>query len=250
MELKDRIIIAVDVSEPRAALEIVKELSYQVGGFKFGLEFIHSMRSNLLTSSREFAIEQLDLYREIYRLSGYGEFTDAKLDDIPNTIEGAVRAIARLNGKIINIHAAAGMGAMKAAVKNKGNSETFAVTVLTSHDDTSSLFSFGELPKRKVEAFARAALNAGINGIICSPQELEHLAQFPEFDRLKKGVPGIRPLWAQAGDQKRTMTPAEAIKLGADFLVIGRPILKPPAEIGSRKKALDLVLEEVAEAMK
>ena len=120
-----------------------------------------------------------------------------------------------------------------------------AVTVLTSLGEYDTYLIFGAPSKAKVLQFARDAKIAGCDGIICSPQELEFLGNYPELRGLLKVVPGIRPKWSVTGDQKRIMTPSDAIKAGADYLVIGRPITNPPKEVGSSVEAVKRIIEEI-----
>jgi hypothetical protein len=123
------------------------------------------------------------------------------------------------------------------------------VTVLTSHGEESCISTFGEKPGPKVVQFAKMLAEVGADGIVCSPQELELLAKYPELKKLKRVVPGVRPEWAPTQDQKRPMTPGEAIKAGADFLVIGRPITQPPKEIGGPVEATQKIAEEIEKAL-
>ena len=134
---------------------------------------------------------------------------------------------------------------MIAAVMNKGHSQVLAVTVLTSLEENNAYLLFGAPSKAKVLQFARDAKTAGVDGIICSPQELELLGKQKELMGLIKITPGVRPEWAAVGDQKRIMTPLEAIRAGATALVIGRPITNPPVEIGSPANAVNKIVEEI-----
>lgn len=233
MEIKDRIIVALDVSSLKQAGQLIAELAPYVGCFKIGLE--------LLTA--EGGPNVVHFVHE----HGGQIFYDGKFCDIPNTVGNAARAVAGLGVKMFNVHASAGQKAIEAAVANRGASLLFGVSVLTSigkmEDGTDECLSiFGDVVSAKVKQFARMLANAGADGIICSPKELEVLEDFA----LLKITPGVRPKWAAAGDQKRIMTPSEAIKAGATALVIGRPITKPPAEIGTRADAAKKIAEEIA----
>lgn len=232
MEVKDRIIVALDVDSLDKARALVESLAPRVGCFKVGLE--------LLT-----AVGAPKVVEFVHSLGGQ-VFYDGKFDDIPNTIGGATKAIAGLNVKMFNVHASAGIEAMMSAVANKGQSLVLAVTVLTSLEENNANLIFGGPSKARVLQFARDAKLAGCDGIICSPQELELLGKQKELAGLLKITPGVRPLWAAAGDQKRIMTPSEAIKAGATALVIGRPITKPPTEVGSPVDAVQKIAEEIA----
>ncbi len=235
MEAKDRIIVALDVDSLDKAKSLVESLAPYVGCFKVGLELVTAVG----------APQVVDF---VHSLGGQ-VFYDGKFDDIPNTIGGAAKAVARLNVKMFNVHASAGIEAMMAAVANKGQSLVLAVTVLTSLEENNVNLIFGGPSKAKVLQYARDAKLAGCDGVICSPQELELLGKQKELGNFMKVTPGVRPEWAAAGDQKRIMTPAEAIKAGATALVIGRPITKPPTEIGSPVDAAKKIAEEISAAL-
>lgn len=170
----------------------------------------------------------------IKALAGFGGvMADPKFHDIPNTMKNRVKKFAVLGPKFITVHASAGVPAMRAAVEKCGDSQILAVTVLTSLSEDECNLIFGAPVKAKVLQFARDALLAGVHGIVCSPKELEFLKGFPELAGLIKVTPGIRPVWHfGTEDQARVTTPADAVKMGANYLVIGRPIVKAkdPAE--------------------
>jgi orotidine-5'-phosphate decarboxylase len=147
--------------------------------------------------------------------------------------------------KMFNVHASCGLDSIKAAAENKGSSLLLVVTVLTSLSDTESERIFGAKPHDKVVQFAQDAKAAGADGVICSPQELELLSQIPDLKDILKVTPGVRPEWAEANDQKRILTPSQAMTLGATHLVIGRPISNPPRGIGSPIDAAKKILEEI-----
>jgi orotidine-5'-phosphate decarboxylase len=247
IEPKDRIILPLDVPSVQKGIELAELLSGHVGLFKIGLEFIWSAIADLLLFDEGRAIELLKQVRGLTRKIGApSTFIDAKLDDIPNTVRGASIAISRLGVKMFNLHASAGRKAIVEAVANKGSSLVFGVTVLTSIDEEECVSVFGDKPGPKVLRFARMLYDEGADGIICSPQELVEISGASCFDGLLKATPGVRPEWAAVGDQKRVMTPAEAIRAGADLLVIGRPITKPPDSIGGPVNAAKLIAEEIA----
>jgi len=231
MEAKDKIILALDVSSLDEAVSLISDLSPYVGCFKVGLE--------LLTASGA-----LDVIVLIHKLGGK-IFYDGKFCDIPNTVGKASKVVSDHGVHMFNVHASSGSESMKAAAKNKKNSILLAVTVLTSLSDEESKYIFGKSSKNKVLQFAHDALNAGCDGIVCSPKELEVLRNEKALANLKMIVPGVRPLWASIGDQNRVMTPAEAIKAGATALVIGRPITQPPKEIGTPIDAAKKIIEEI-----
>jgi orotidine-5'-phosphate decarboxylase len=173
-------------------------------------------------------------------------FEDVKLDDIPNTVGRATKQIARWNPKMLNIHASCGIDAMFAVNDNKGAALAIAVTVLTSREENDALLTFGGPPKAKVLQFAREAKLAGMDGVVCSPQELKLIKSRRELNGLLTVVPGIREHDAPPDDQKRTMTAAEAVKAGADWLVIGRPITQAADPVEAAKH----FAEQIASARK
>lgn len=238
MKKDSKIILALDVSSLEEAKPVVEALAPRVGWIKVGLELITSVGGPQVVS--------------FIHSCGGKVFYDGKFNDIPNTVCAAAKAVAAMNAEMFNVHASSGIEAMTAAAKHKGLSIALAVTVLTSLEENNAHLIFGAPSKAKVLQFARDAKMAGFDGIICSPQELEFLGKQKELAGMMKVTPGVRPLWAAVGDQKRVMTPGEAIKAGASMLVIGRPITKPPAEIGSPLEAVKRIEEEIeaAEAAK
>ncbi|RJO58968.1 orotidine-5'-phosphate decarboxylase [Candidatus Parcubacteria bacterium] len=235
METKDRIIVALDVDDLSKAAALVDSLAEYVGCFKVGLQLLTAVGAPRVV--------------DFVHSRGGEVFFDGKFADIPNTIAGASKAVSDLGVKMFNVHASSGRKSVEAAVANKGESLVLGVTVLTSIDETECISIFGDTPGVKVMQFSEMLLDAKADGIICSPQELEFLGQNDELSSLFKMTPGVRPPWAALGDQKRVMTPAEAIKAGATALVIGRPITNPPKEIGSPLKAVMLIYEEIASVL-
>ena len=230
-----RIIVALDTTDIETITKLVKDLSPHVNCFKIGLELMSSLGGP-------------QMVKYIHELGGK-VFYDGKFCDIPNTVGASAKAISALNVDMFNVHACCGRKAMKKAVENKRNSKVLAVTVLTSLDEGDVHLIFGELVEMKVLQFAKDAKRAGCDGIICSPKDLEFLNE-EELKDLVKVTPGVRPDWASLGDQKRVMTPGEAIKAGATALVIGRPITNPPKEIGSPVNAAISINIEIAEALR
>jgi orotidine-5'-phosphate decarboxylase len=206
---------ALDTPDLEQALAWAEALRGHVGGVKTGLEF--------------FSANGADGVARIVE-RGLPLFLDLKFHDIPNTVAGAVRAVADLGAAIVNVHAAGGPAMLAAAREAAENSSggtrpmVIAVTVLTSLDD-SDLAAVGQAtPARdQVVRLARLAQSEGLDGVVCSPAEITAIrdACGPDFRLI---VPGIRPDWAATGDQKRITTPAQARDDGADVLVIGRPI--------------------------
>jgi orotidine-5'-phosphate decarboxylase len=206
---------ALDTPDLDQALAWAEALRGHVGGVKAGLEF--------------FSANGADGVRRIVDL-GLPVFLDLKFHDIPNTVAGAVRAVADLGAAIVNVHAAGGpamLSAARAAAEQSSGSTrpmVIAVTVLTSLDD-SDLSAVGQsVPARdQVVRLAQLAQSEGLDGVVCSPAEITAIRAACGAD-FKLIVPGIRPSWAATGDQKRVTTPAQARDDGADILVIGRPI--------------------------
>ena len=229
---KNPILVALDVSDPDKAAELVNLLSPFVAYFKVGLEM-------LMGSITDRRIAQF-----ISEL-GPKMFVDCKLHDIPATMAATAKNIVALKPAMFNMHASAGVEAMSSVVAVKGDSLVLAVTVLTSLDEDNCHLIYGDPSKAKVLQLARDAKLAGADGIICSPKELEFLGKQKELTSLIKVTPGVRPVWAAANDQKRMMTPGEAIKAGASYLVIGRPITNPPTTMGSPVNAVEEILSEI-----
>ena len=193
-----------------------------VGWVKIGLQAMTAEGSRGITTATTV--------RKFARRNGFDVMWDMKLDDIPNTVGNAARNIANLGSKMITLHASAGYQSLAAAAKSvretKRESLLLAVTVLTSIDQRECVSIFGEKPGPKVVKFARTAIDMGIQGLVCSPKELRALADAGLLKKLVTVVPGVRPEWASQDDQKRVMTPVQAMRAGADLLVIGRPISK------------------------
>lgn len=245
MKAQDRILVAIDTNDVQKALVLVGNVSDFVGGFKVGLEFFTSTYAQMVAKRDHWLLDRL--HELFYDISGK-VFWDGKWDDIPNTVGGAAMGVQPLRPKFINVHASSGINAIAQAVQNRGQSLVLGVTVLTSIDPDECRSIFGDSPDDTVLRFARKLVEAKADGIICSPKELAFLQNRMEpevFSSLKKVIPGIRPEWAQNNDQKRTMTPAEAVQAGADYLVIGRPISSPPIEIGSPATAARRIAEEI-----
>lgn len=231
MEPKDRIIVALDVPDLAAARPLIAALSPHVGMFKVGLELITAVGAPAAVAA--------------VREAGGRVMFDGKFNDIPNTVAGAAKAAAALGVETFTMHATSGREAILAAVAAAGGEKVIGVTVLTSIDDAECAETFGGLTLDVVEALGWKLVEAGAKNVVCSPREVRRLLQMP----LTRITPGVRPAWADAGDQKRFTTPAEAVRSGADMLVIGRPITKPPAAIGGPAQAARLIADEIAEAL-
>ncbi len=243
---KSKIIVAMDVTNLTLAAGVLLTLQNEVGRFKLGLELIFSILADVLTGGGKgldpIALKSLNEYRHLLIL-------DAKLLDIPNTLQGTTDQIRRIEPAMFMVHASAGIEAMKKVAVRRGKADVLAVTVLTSHGEEDCQHIYGAPCRAKVLEFAHDALIAGVQGLICSPQDLSILTQRPELDTLLKVCPGVRPEWAAVGDQRRVMTPREAILAGADYLVIGRPIINPPKEVGTPVEAARRIAQEIQEAL-
>ena len=210
----DRILVPLDTMDLDWAADTAERLRGHVGGIKLGKEFISAHGPQGVRQVTD---------------GNHPLFLDVKFHDIPNTVAGAIRAVSALRPFMVNVHASGGRAMMKAAVA--ANSEAgdarplmLAVTVLTSLDDD-DLMELGVSANagEQVVRLARMAQDCGVDGVVCSPKEITLLrnACGPNF---KLVVPGIRPTWAPTNDQKRFSTPADSVAMGADYLVIGRPI--------------------------
>ncbi len=222
MEARDRIVLALDVDTREKALGLVKELAEYVGVFKVGMQLFNSVGP--------------DIVKEINDLGGQ-VFVDLKFHDIPNTVAAAGRVMARLGCYMFNVHAAGGREMMQALAQElkseahalqQAEPITLAVTVLTSisQEQLSQEMYVQNMPiSQLVVKWALMAQESGLKGVVSSPQEISAIRQAcgPEF---KIVTPGIRPAWSQANDQKRITTPRQALDMGADYMVIGRPIVK------------------------
>jgi orotidine-5'-phosphate decarboxylase len=223
MPARDKLIVALDVPSAEAGLRLAERLRGHVGMFKVGLE--------------NFTAEGPVLSRFLVAI-GEKIFLDLKLHDIPNTVRAAARQAAQLGVSMFNVHASGGRKMMEAALAGAqegvaGRPEgsrplVLAVTVLTSlaGEDLAEL-GVGGSPEEAVVRLALLARDAGLDGVVASPREIAALRQAlgPGFVIV---TPGIRPATADVNDQVRVATPASAIRAGADYLVVGRPITEAP----------------------
>ncbi len=232
----ERLMVALDVNDWEQAKRLINELAPHVGYFKVGLELLTAVGSTVVVSH--------------IKNSGGKIFYDGKFSDIPNTVAGAAQAAAGLGVDFFDLHANCGFASMCEAVRNRASSKVLAVTVLTSFDNAGCQEIFGASVKERVTSLARLAKKALVDGIVCSAADLEFLTADPEIASLLKVTPGIRPDWAEKNDQKRIFSPKKAIQSGADYLVVGRPILKPPSSVGSPIEAAKRVVGEIEEALR
>jgi orotidine-5'-phosphate decarboxylase len=233
-QARRRLIVALDVPGAEAALELVNRLERVCSWFKVGME--------LFTAAGPQGIEPL-----VAR--GHSIFLDLKFCDIPNTVAGAVRSAAALGVRMLTVHASGGPAMLEAAHNAlsgfKNPPQLLAVTVLTSMDQAQlAAAGVNRSPAEQVELLAKMGLACGLRGFVCSPQEVATLRALAGPDAVLV-VPGIRPAGAQAGDQKRIATPADALRNGASHLVVGRPITQAADPAGAAEAVLTEMAEEV-----
>jgi orotidine-5'-phosphate decarboxylase len=239
LSAKERIVLALDLDSDREALAVVDELAGSVGMFKVG----HQL----------FTAYGPDIVRRIVGQGGK-VFLDLKYHDIPNTVAKASAEAVKLGVALFNVHALGGADMMKAAAASARETAdalgrpvpiVLAVTVLTSMDERGlrrELKITRSLP-RQVSHLARMAQRCGMHGVVASPQEIKLLRRAVKHPFVIL-TPGVRPEWAARDDQKRIMAPAEAIALGADYIVVGRPVLKAQ----DRKGAVEKIIEEIVKS--
>lgn len=229
MKPTDRIFTALDTTDADKAVALARDLAGHVGGAKIGKEF--------------FTANGPEGVRRVSDV-GMPVFIDLKWHDIPNTVAGAVRASLPLKPAFVNVHAAGGPAMLRAAADAAAEAGSerplvLAVTVLTSLDDDDlNAIGVNSDATEQVVRLARLAEDNGIDGVVCSAREILALREAcgAEF---KLMVPGIRPEWAATADQKRIMTPRDAIDQGADYLVIGRPITGADNPVDAAKRIAD-----------
>lgn len=216
-EARKRLIVALDAPTSDAAMEMVRRLEDSCQWFKVGLE--------LFSAAGPSIVERLVD-------GGHSVFLDLKFHDIPNTVAGAVRSASALGVRMMTLHALGGPAMLSAAhtevARMTNPPELLAVTVLTSMDAPQlKAVGLDTTPAAEAELLARLGFEAGIRGFVCSPQEVAALRLLGGLEAVLV-VPGIRPAGADLGDQKRVATPAETLRLGASYLVVGRPITQAP----------------------
>ena len=232
MQKNGPIVVALDYQSADQALLMARQLDPKRCRLKVGKE--------LFTSAGPQIVDQLQHF-------GFEIFLDLKFHDIPNTVAKAVLAAARMGVWMVNVHASGGaqmMQTTRSALAAKGGHQPLliAVTVLTSMDaEGLKATGIDQSPAERVLSLAHLSQDSGFDGVVCSAQEASLLKSQlgPEFKLI---TPGIRPSFATVGDQKRVMTPAQAMAAGSDFLVIGRPITGSDDPM----QALALIEEELA----
>jgi orotidine-5'-phosphate decarboxylase len=223
MQARDRLVIAVDVSRRDEILRLVDELRGTAGVFKIGLQ--------------AFIANGPSIVREIVA-SGERVFLDLKIHDIPNTAKHAAAEAAELGASIATVHAAGGEAMLRACAHD--SLLVLAVTVLTSLDDAQLAgIGFHGSAMENAVRLARLAKDSGLRGVVASPLEIRPIREACGEDFVIL-TPGIRPAGSDVGDQRRTMTPREAIAAGADYIVVGRPIT---GAADARSAALRIVEE-------
>ncbi len=215
----DRLIVALDFEDLHSANQTIDQLGDFVEWFKIG--------GQLFTAAGPTSVET-------FRNLGKKVFLDLKFHDIPNTVAGAVAAAAKTGANMINIHASGGLEMMRAA-SDAADMQAYTlriprplllgVTILTSIDEGSFQRDFATERKLRdqVAYLAELSQEAGLDGVVASPLEIDTVRRVCG-DRFLIVTPGVRPRWAEAGDQRRITTPSEAIEAGADYIVVGRPI--------------------------
>ncbi|MDD4238401.1 MAG: orotidine-5'-phosphate decarboxylase [Desulfotomaculaceae bacterium] len=234
---KNPLIIALDFDNINEALNLAEKIRPYAGGFKVGMQLYYSAGQEVL--------HQL-------RAKNLPVFVDLKLHDIPNTVAGATRALTRQGASILNVHAAGGKTMMRSAAEaardeaDKSGSVrplVVAVTVLTSIDQIVFWQEMGHSGaiQDRVVAWALMAQEAGLDGVVASPLEIAAIrdACGPDFVII---TPGIRPAGTAINDQKRTLTPGEALKQGATYLVVGRPVTASHAPL----EAIKAIVNEIS----
>jgi len=223
----DKIIVALDVPTKRQALNLVEQLRDQISFFKVGLQL--------------YTAEGPEIVRRVLA-TGAKVWLDLKLYDIPNTVARAVESASHIGVHMLTIHLSGGSEMIRAATAARANNMMIlGVTVLTSATEkTLREIGIADKVDNQVLRLANLGVGAGIDGIVASPHEVKMLrAEFG--DKIKIAVQGIRPTWAAPDDQKRFMTPRQAIQASADYIGIGRPITLHP----NPREAVTKILEEL-----
>lgn len=239
--VKEKLIVALDVDTQQRAMHLVNALKDQVGMFKVG--------SQLFTSAGP------DVVRTIVN-SGNKVFLDLKFHDIPTTVASAAAEAARLGVSILNVHALGGHDMMQRTAdavsevsmrEGLERPDVIAVTVLTSADlETLQQVGISNTLEAETERLALLAKASGMDGVVTSPKEIALVREAVDNREFVIVTPGVRPAGSSQNDQKRVMTPAEAIIAGADYLVIGRPITKANDPVS----AASAVVAEIESALK
>ena len=233
MLAKERLIVALDVDTKDKALELAAKLRDRVGIFKIGLELFSSCGPEIVRDIRK---------------TGARVFLDLKFHDIPNTAAKAAASVTKLGVFMLNVHALGGYDMMKKCAESVRAEASklkiekpllIAVTILTSMDENSlKKAGLNDNMESQVLRLSLLAKDAGLDGVVASPSEVKSIRERTGEDFLIV-TPGVRPLWAAADDQKRFRTPEEAIKSGADYIVVGRPITGAADPVEAARKVLE-----------
>ena len=235
-DARGRILVALDFDNAADAVALARSLAGTIGGVKVGLELVNAAGFDIFAQLMDAGVERI--------------FYDAKFHDIPNTVAGAVRAASRRGVWMVNIHASGGSAMLRAAREAANTVATppllIGVTVLTSID-TATLNTDLRVPGDAAEQvihLARLSEEAGLDGVVASPQEVAAIRATcgPDFVTV---IPGIRPAGIAANDQARVATPGSAVRDGAHYLVVGRAITAAPDPIG----AAHAITLEIADAL-
>lgn len=233
MNAHNPLIVALDFPTMSEAEAMAKKLAPAVRFFKIGMEL--------------FTAEGPEAVRRLVHV-GEKVFLDLKFHDIPNTVGGACEAASRLGVTFVNVHASGGEKMLFQAVQSvhrwaetaqASAPKVLAVTVLTSLAETDlPMIGVKGKIKAQVQRLTELAKRCGVDGVVASPQEIELIRQTAGKDFLIV-TPGVRPIWAARGDQKRVLTPREAVEKGADYIVVGRPITQAPDPLEAARKILN-----------
>ena len=237
--MRDKLIVALDTDDGEDIDWLSGTLIDTVGWFKMGFQALTAL-----------GMEAFPWFKQ----NGHKVFVDLKFHDIPNTVARDVGMMAKHGAHMINMHASGGFEMMQAARKSAEDAAAenslpmpilLGVTVLTSIDEDGFQQNFGSERglTKQVVYLAQLAQEAGLSGVVASPLEIESIRKACGDDFVIV-TPGIRPTWAESGDQRRITTPAEAIRRGADHIVVGRPII----EAEDPEEAAQMILEEMREA--
>ena len=230
--IKDKIIVAIDTQSEERLNFLINELKDQASFVKIGMELFYTYGPDIIKKFKDL---------------GFKIFLDLKLHDIPQTVHNSCKTLSKLNIDILNIHAAGGMNMMRQALSGyrefNENGKRIAVTQLTRTDQETLNTQIG-IPGELNEAvihYAKLTQQAGLNGVVCSAKEIQIVKENCGLDFLCV-TPGIRPKGSVAHDQKRILTPFEAVQLGVDHMVIGRAI----TQAVSPRESFITILEEIS----
>ena len=237
--MKDRLIVALDTDDGEDIDWMCATLGETVSWFKMGFQAFSAL-----------GMEAFPWFKQ----NGHKAFVDLKFHDIPNTVARDVGMMTKHGANMINMHASGGLMMMKAARASADDAAYAAnipspillgVTILTSIEETSFRMSFASVRtlSEQVAYLAQLSQEAGLDGVVASPLEIEPIRKACG-DNFLIVTPGIRPKWAETGDQRRITTPAEAINRGADYIVVGRPIIEAEDPL----EAAVMILDEMREA--